>query len=153
MKVSELLPEACIEVSLKEREKKKVIAELVALLHRAGRMPSEEVREEILAALYERESLTSTGLGYGVAIPHAKTDAIGRSLVAFGKSAEGIDFEALDGNPVRIFFLVLAPHEATDEYLKILAAIASVLKSEKQRRALLEAKSPEEVLAAIRKAE
>lgn len=153
MRISELLEESCIEVALKEREKKQVIAELVEILHKARKIPSEEVKSEILRALYERESLTSTGLGYGVAIPHAKTDAIEKSLVAFGKSADGIDFEALDGNPVRLFFLVIASHEATDEYLKILAAIASILKSDKYRRGLLELKSPGEVLALIRKAE
>jgi len=153
MKIKGLLEEPLITMDLKVKEKGKVIEELVQLLVNAGKITSPQAKKEILQALLQREALTSTGIGYGVAIPHAKTDAVSDVLMAFGRSKEGVDFEALDGQPVYLFFLVVAATDRTNEYLKLLAAIASLLKSESVRKALQEAKTAKEVLELIHKHE
>lgn len=95
----------------------------------------------ILDILKQRESLGSTGIGDGVAIPHGKTSNIHDIVVAFGRSKEGIAYDALDGKPVHLFFMVLAPENSAGQHLKILAKISKMLKDEQFRKKLLEASS------------
>ena len=101
----------------------------------------------------EREELGSTGVGQGVAIPHGKTIAVSDLVSAFGLSKGGVDFDALDGAPVHLFFLLLAPEGAAGSHLKALARISSLLKDKYFRKALIDANSSADVLKIIREEE
>ena len=96
-------------------------------------------REEVLRVLLERELLGSTGIGGGIAIPHAKLLHGGDPIVVFGRSTKGIAYDALDGKPVNLFFLLIADANSFDLYLKLLARISRLLKDRALRRDLLEA--------------
>jgi len=144
MKITKFLSPSQIEMELKAPDKQAVIEALVNILVSVGRIPKDKV-EEVITALIEREGLTSTGLGYGIALPHVKTDVVTEICIAFGRSTKGIDFEALDGNPVHFFFLILAPPKKTEEYLKTLSSISALMKDEKTRSRLFAAQSVDEV--------
>ena len=98
----------------------------------------------------EREALGSTGIGQGVAIPHCKLEALKEQVAALGISPKGLEFDALDGEPVNIVFLLVAPMDASGNHLKALAKISRLLKDKFFRQALRDAKSPEELLRIIR---
>lgn len=105
MKITEMLTNDTILLELKATEKTEVIEELVAKLHEAGRITDQEAfKNDILA----RESQGSTGIGDGVAIPHAKSNAVKEPAIVFGRSMDGIEYEALDGKPTHLFFMIAA---------------------------------------------
>lgn len=144
MKVTRFLKASMINLDLAAENKSEVVAALVRIPVEQGHLPG-EMADEVVQAVMERESLTSTGLGSGVALPHVKTDAVSQICVAFGRSRQGIEFDALDGNPVSFFFLILAPTKVTDDYLKVLSSISGIMKNESVRKQILAAKSPDEV--------
>lgn len=152
MKVTKFLPASQINIDLKAKNKEEAITSLVNILVEQGLVPKEKV-EEVKAALFERETLTSTGLGYGIALPHVKTDTVREICIAFGRSRQGVDFDALDGNPVHLFFLILAPTKKTEEYLKTLSSISALLKNDKIRSQLQAAKSVDEIFKIFDQAE
>jgi mannitol/fructose-specific phosphotransferase system IIA component (Ntr-type) len=144
MKITKYLSPSEIILELPDTDKPGVIKFLVGLLVQKGKIPKEKVKD-VVKALLEREALTSTGLGYGVALPHAKTDAAEEICLAFGRSTKGIDFSALDGNPANFFFLILAPAQKTEDYLKTLSNISALVKDEQTRSRLSAAKSAAEI--------
>jgi len=146
MKIVDFLFEDSIIIGMKNREKEAALEELLTALEKAGRIKD---RKKILEALIEREKLGSTGIGQGIAVPHAKTNQIDNLVAALGISQKGINFEALDGEPVNIIFLVLAPAKATGIHLKALAKIARLLKDKVFRQSLKTASSPAEALKII----
>ncbi len=146
MKILDFLCREAITTDLKSQTKKEVITELVELLVKAKKVKNVN---EVVKILMEREQLGSTGIGQGVAIPHGKTDSISGTVAAFGASKKGIEFEALDGEPVYLVFLLLAPTEAAGTHLKALAKISRLLKDKFFREALREAREPEEVIKII----
>ncbi len=146
MKIVDFLFEDSIIIGMKNREKEAALEELLVALENAGRIKD---RKKILEALIEREKLGSTGIGQGIAVPHAKTNQINNLVAALGISQKGISFEALDGEPVNIIFLVLAPAKATGIHLKALAKIARLLKDKVFRQSLKTASSPSEALKII----
>lgn len=102
-------------------------------------------REIVLKMLQERESLGSTGIGKGVAIPHGRSTAASDVMVAFGKSVEGIDFDSMDGKPVHLIFMVLAPpQEENNRYLPLLGKLVEILREDKNRKGLMEVESFQE---------
>ena len=101
----------------------------------------------------EREELGSTGIGQGIAIHHGKSDTVSDLAAAFGLSSDGIRFDSLDGEPVNIFFLLVAPEGAAGAHLKALARISSLLKDKYFRKSLLAAKAPEDVIKIIQEEE
>lgn len=123
-----------------------VIAELVERL--PGRS-AELDRDELLRVLVERERLGSTGIGAGVAIPHAKLPHVGHPLVVFGRSRTGIAFDSLDGRPVHLFFLLIADEECVDIHLRLLAAVSRLLKNRALRGRLLEAEDADTLYGII----
>jgi len=147
---SSLLDPRYIVLDLKGRRKREIIEELVAPLEFRGELPDvdEAVRE-----LMEREKTGSTGIGKGVAIPHHLLRGVEKPLVVFGRKTRGIDFDAADKMPVKLFFLVLGPQDEKGEHLKLLSRLARFLHDDAFLRELLEAKLPEDVLDAFRKAE
>jgi PTS system nitrogen regulatory IIA component len=150
MKIVDYLKEDCIITNLKSRDKEGVLRELIKLLEKNGYVKD---GEKILETVLEREKLGSTGIGQGIAIPHAKTEQINDIVCALGISQNGIDFDSLDGEPVYIVFLVLAPTKSIGQHLKTLAKIARLLKDKVFRNALRNAKSPSEALKIIKEDE
>lgn len=96
--------------------------------------------------IHNRESQSTTGIGEGIAIPHAKVAAVKSPAIAFGKSKEGVDYQSLDGQPAHLFFMIAAPEGGAQTHLDALAKLSGILMDDKVRESLLHANSPEEVL-------
>ena len=141
MNLLDLISPRCIKVSLQAQTKKEVIGELVDLLVSMKKLPH---RDAILDALLEREEVGSTGIGHGVALPHAKCAEVKEIYVACGTAPQGIDFDALDMEPVYIFFLILAPRTAPGQHLKVMAILTRLLSRAAAREALLQARDADE---------
>jgi len=141
-KLSKFCDESLVRFDLKSKTKDKVIQELVELA-----ATSKSVKDEglLLKDVVERERLVTTGVGYGVAFPHAKTRSVRGIVIAFGRSKEGVDFEAMDKRPVQLFFLIAAPEEAIGAHLNVMAKLSHLMKSQENRDRLLEAQVWEEV--------
>ena len=103
-----------------------------------------------LSDIYTREAIGSTGIGKSVALPHAKTKAVDELIVTFGISKTGIEYDSLDEENVKIFFMFLCPEENTQEYLTVLARISRWIKEDKFRENLLKAKTAEEIIEIIK---
>jgi fructose-specific phosphotransferase system IIA component len=149
MKLSKFCGEELIDLDLKGKNKEDLIKELTAL---AARSKLVKDQRELLTAVLEREKLVTTGVGYGVAFPHAKTRATRGVVIAFGRSRGGVDFEAMDKKPVNLFFLIAAPEDAIGAHLNVMAQLSYIMKDEKNRKRFLEVKSPGEVLEALDRA-
>ncbi len=106
--------------------------------------------DQITHVLMERERLGSTGIGHGIAVPHAKLRNIENLILGFGRTVKGIDFDAIDGKPVFIFFMLLSPDNSTGLHLRVLARISRLLKEEGFRTALMEAKDAKEIMRIIK---
>jgi PTS system nitrogen regulatory IIA component len=147
IKILDLLEPAAILPDLKANTKKAVLEELVELLVKSNKVQDAQATVQILM---ERETIGSTGIGQGIAIPHAKTDQTKTVIAAFGLSKKGISFAALDGEPVHIVFLLIAPPDAASLHLKALGRINRMLRDKFFRQSLRDAKSTEEILRLIR---
>lgn len=146
MKLSKFTEENLISFALKGKNKEQIINELVDL---ASKSKLVKDRNELYKAVVEREKLVTTGVGYGVAFPHAKTRSVKGILVVFGRSNEGVDFEAMDRKPVNLFFLIAAPEDAIGAHLNVMARLSYVMKNEKVREKLGNISSPKELLEII----
>lgn len=144
MKLSKFCDETLIKFNLKSESKDDVIEELVDLVSSSNMVKD---RDQLLTDVRERENLVTTGVGYGVAFPHAKTRSVKGIVIAFGRSKEGVRFDAMDHKPVNLFFLIAAPEDAIGAHLNVMARLSYLMKSEKNREKLLEASSPGDVLA------
>ena len=143
MKKNNLFSENCINLNLKGSTKSEIIDELVEMLNVAGKLnDKEEYKKQIL----KRESQSSTGLEEGIAIPHAKTAAVKIPSIAFGISKNGVDYESLDGEPSKLFFMIAAPANASDTHIEILSKLTTMLLDDEIRERLLEVKTPQEVI-------
>ena len=146
MKITELLRKEYILEQLKAKNKEEVLAELAGVFAR-GAIKFDS--GAMLRALLEREKLGSTGIGDGIAIPHGKFAGLKEILVAFGRSRAGIAFAALDGKPVHLFFLLMAPENSAGQHLKVLAKISRMLKDGAFRKRLLEARMHDDLVRVI----
>jgi fructose-specific phosphotransferase system IIA component len=146
MKLSKFCGEDLISFELKRESKNEVISELVDLS--SG---SKLVKDgsELLKDILEREKLVTTGVGYGVAFPHAKSKAVKGIVIAFGRSKKGVDFDSMDKKPVHLFFLIAAPEDAIGAHLNVMARLSYLMKSEKNRDKLMKIKSPKELLEVL----
>ncbi len=141
IKLYRSLKENLIDLELQGKNKNEVIGELVELLSKSRKIRNKKL---FFKAMLEREKLGSTGIGNGVAIPHAKSDYVSKLVAAFGLSKKGIDFDSLDGEAAYIFFLLVAPQDSAGPHLKALARISRLLKDKYFRdglRACTEEKS------------
>ena len=143
----DFLPDTAVNLDLQSASKKEVLKELVNNLATAHKIKNPE---KILASLLEREELGSTGIGQGIAIPHGKSDSVKDVAAALGITKKGIEFDALDGEPVYLFFMLVVPTNAAGIHLKILAKVSRLLKDKFFRQALREAKSPQDALKLIK---
>jgi len=150
MLLSELLHPAAVSPRLKATSKRDAIAELVELLESAHGLASQG---EILDRVLRREAMMSTGIGNGVAIPHGKARAVDRMMAACAISPNGVDFEAVDGEPAYIFILLVSPENVGAPHVKVLANISRLLKEESVRKSLREVDSAGAFLNVIRAAE
>ncbi len=135
-------------VDLKATTKKDALKEMAGLF--AGD-PNVTDTAVLLDAIYKREELVSTGVGLGVAIPHVKIPEVKDYVVAIGRKVEGIEFDSLDGQPVRLIFMIGASEHQTRDFVKVLARIMRLLKNGAVRVGLLEAAMPEAFLEIIRR--
>jgi PTS system nitrogen regulatory IIA component len=150
MQILDFLSVDSIKLFLESKNKKDAIKELVDVLVKSGKVKD---KKKMIQTLMEREELGSTGIGQGIAIPHGKSDTVSDLAAAFGISTDGVSFDSLDGEPVNIFFLLVAPEGAAGAHLKALARISSLLKDKYFRKSLLSAQSPEEVIKIIQEEE
>jgi len=146
LKLIDLLPEKVIAPDLRADNKTDVLKEMIGLLYQAGKIDDQE---KVLDVLLDRERLGSTGVGYGVAIPHGKYNSIDNLIAAFGRSKKGIDFDAVDHKPVHIFFLFLAPENAANLHLRVLARSCRLLKRDTFRESLMHAENAGEIVKII----
>ncbi len=150
MKITEFLDVKGIHLDLRASEKQDILKELVDVLAEVKDIGDKKL---ILKALLERESLGSTGIGQGIAIPHGKTDKVKELISVLAISKQGVNFEALDGEPVYIFFLLVAPKDAAGPHLKALAQISRMLRDTYFCDLLRRCESAEQVYDLIRKEE
>lgn len=146
MQLNQIFKIEFINAHLLAKSKDEVLAELVNTLIRGGLKLNSS---SILDILKQRESLGSTGIGDGVAIPHGKISDLNDIVVAFGRSEEGIAYDSLDSKPVHLFFLLLAPENSAGQHLKILAKISKMLKEANFRKKLLKAGSQSDLYKII----
>ena len=145
MTLGNLLPEAHIIPEMKATERWSAIVELVDLLVAQGKIKAED-RDTVLAALRAREETMSTGIGFGIAIPHASSDRVNEVVAAFGRSSAGIEFDSLDNAPVKFIVLFVVPKDQFQTHLRTLAAIAKFLNDRNVRERLATANSATEIL-------
>jgi len=146
MKIAEFLQSHAVVPELAARSKQEVLQELSRAMAEANPALSQE---RLVNALHEREKLSSTGIGEGIAIPHAKLSELTQLLASFGVSHPGIDFDAIDGKPTHLFFALIAPENSAGIHLKALARISRLFKSAQFRSSIMQAKSAEEIYALI----
>jgi PTS system nitrogen regulatory IIA component len=143
MSLNSVLTKNTISLHLKGANKQDIINELLDLLVESGKVKD---RAAALAAVMDRESKMSTGMKHGIAIPHGKTSTVEDLVACIGISDNSVNFEALDGEPCRIFIMTLSPLEKTGPHLQFLAEISLLFKSPDKRAELLKASQPEEIL-------
>jgi len=146
MKLSKFCDESLVVFNVRGRNKDEVIEELVDLAATSNMIKD---RNALLKDVREREELVTTGIGYGVAFPHAKTNSAKGIVIVFGRSDQGVDFDAIDHKPVYMFFLIAAPEDAIGAHLNVMARLSYLMKSEESRDKLMRATSPGDVLALV----
>lgn len=150
MKITDLLKLDTIIINLQSATKQAVIDELSGKLAEADRLNDVEAFK---AAILKREQQSTTGIGEGIAIPHAKTNAVRTPAICFGKSVNGVDYESLDGQPAHLFFMIAASEGANADHLETLSRLSSLLMDDKFRDRLMASSSGEEVLEIINQKE
>ncbi|MFW5498958.1 MULTISPECIES: PTS sugar transporter subunit IIA [unclassified Maridesulfovibrio] len=143
MNITDNLAKDLVIHELQASDKSEVLKEMVSTLKDAG---LEVDVENALKVLNDREKLGTTGIGDGIAIPHGKLECLEEIVVVVGRSSEGVDFESLDMQPCKIFFMVLAPEQGAGAHLKVLAQISRQLKDEAFRQAFIETDDKQELL-------
>ena len=146
MKITELLSKDTILLHMDGSQKEEAINQLVDVLYKADKIAD---RSAFKAEIIKREQLSTTGIGDGIAIPHAKTKAVKKAAIAFGKSVSGINYEALDNKPSHLFFMIAAPEGANNTHLDALARLSGMLMKAEVRYQLLTATTAEEIIEII----
>jgi mannitol/fructose-specific phosphotransferase system IIA component (Ntr-type) len=144
MKLSELMPLSHVKADLQAKDRWEAIEELLQVLVSADALQNNQ-KEAASKAILARERSMSTGIGGGIAIPHAGVAGLEKAVAALGRSEAGIEFESMDGAPVRLVILLLVPQHQTQLHLKTLATLARFLNSKTQRQQLLEADTAEKL--------
>jgi nitrogen PTS system EIIA component len=148
MRIAKILSPEVVIAGLVGGNKEEVLKELCDKINING-----VSSEKLLAVIEERESLGSTGIGEGVAIPHGKIGKLEQIAIVFGRSQKGVEFESIDGRPAHLFFMLLAPDKNPGEHLKALARVSKMLKNIEFRNALLAAGNAEEIISLIEQEE
>ncbi len=143
MKLTDYLTTKNIKIGLSGRKKEDIIEYLLDI---AESVSPKLNRVEALEGLMRREKVGSTGVGKGVAIPHAGIKSCSRILPVIALSEEGLNYESLDGDPVRLFFMIIYPENQIKMQLKFLARVSRLLRNDSLRQSLMESSSPEEIM-------
>ena len=151
MNLTELLGLEQIAPRLSATDRWAVIDQLIDVLVRTGKIRPED-RETVRKAVKDRETSKSTGIGYGIALPHASVACIPDVVAAFGRPTHGVDFQALDNQPVTMCVLFLTPQGQFQKHLLTLSTLARLLSNKENRHKLETTQSPEEILAIFRTA-
>ena len=146
MNITDILKKEFVIEKLESRTKREVLTELSEIFFRGNIKVDYDTMVEVLL---EREKLGSTGIGGGIAIPHGKLAGLENLIVSFGRSKDGIDFDSMDGKPVHIFFLLMAPENSAGQHLKVLAKISRMLKDNSFKTDLMKAASAEDLYRTI----
>lgn len=146
MKLSEILKKQNILIPLNARNKNEAISEMVSLLGRNGELLD---AKKVLDAVLDREATRSTGIGNGLAIPHGKCAGLDHLVMAIGKPAQPVDFQAIDGRPVTIIWMLCSPPDKTAPHISALAKISKLMAIDKFRFALNNARNADEVFDVI----
>ena len=149
-KIADYICLETINLDLKSKNKNSVIRELYDNIKSTGKIKDETLGYKDVCL---REEMGSTGIGKGVALPHAKTKAVDEVVLTLGISKEGVEYGSVDEESVKILFMFLCPEEKTQEYLKVLARISRWIREESFRERLLKAKSKEEIMEIIKNEE
>ena len=150
MKLSDLCREDRIIIPLLAKDRDGVLLEIAQALHQEGAIPS---ADELMGLLLEREKQLTTAIGHGVAIPHTRPWEVLKPILVFGRTALPVDFNSLDGEPVRLIFLLITPKGNISLHLKLLSRISRMMQNESLRRGLLEARSPKDALTCLQNGE
>jgi len=146
MEIKDVLDEKMMVFDLKAKTKEEVLEELVKVLKENDVVDDEK---GFLEVVKKREEEFSTGIGYGVAIPHGKSSLVKKPSIVFGKSQNGVDYNSMDGKPAHLFFLIAVPDNSNELHLKVLAELSRALMHKEVREALEKASTPEEVIRAF----
>jgi PTS system nitrogen regulatory IIA component len=146
VKLTDILRESSVIADIKGITKREILFEMVETLRKAKLIDDVDSVVEIIM---ERESLGSTGIGDGVAIPHGKMKKLNTILCVAGRSKEGVNFDAVDRQPVHIFFLVLAPEDSASLHLKVLSRISKILRDQSFRKKILKLSDAHEIYTNI----
>ena len=146
MKITDLLKKNGIELNTSIETKEEAINKLVDLMNNTGSLNN---KEEYKKAVLDRENLSTTGIGDGIAIPHAKTKAVKKAGLSAMVVKDGVDYDSLDGNPAQLFFMIAAPEGENNVHLEVLARLSTILMDEEFRKSLMGAKDKEEFLKLI----
>lgn len=141
-RIQDILAGDFIIEDLQATDKTGVIREFASLFASRGKVRD---AEDLVSVLLERETQCSTGIGDGIAIPHARSVAIGETVIAFGRSGRGIDFQAIDGKPVHLFFVLVTPEERPGDHLRTLARISRILRNPVLRQELMRSSDRQEI--------
>ncbi|MFQ5645370.1 MAG: PTS sugar transporter subunit IIA [bacterium] len=150
VKITEILKEQHINLNIEAREKPEAISELLELVDDSQ---ATKDREALYQCLMEREELETTGIGDGIGLPHGRTDDVSELTILFGYSARGIEFQALDGRPVHVIFLILAPKKSSTKLLQTLAKISRLVNNKDFRKCIGISKTPAALIELIRSKE
>jgi fructose-specific phosphotransferase system IIA component len=150
MKIIDILNEQVVQTNLPGTTKSDVINAMVDLAATQDRVVD---KEKLREAIFERENIMSTGVGSGFAIPHGKTDAVTDIVAAFAVTAQPIDYQSLDDQPVRLVFLLVGRDNMVGPHIKLLSRISRLMNKEEFRKRLLEAASPNEILEIFKEEE
>ena len=146
MKITNLIKKDTIILDLQSVEKEAILDELIDKLYLANRLND---KERFKKDIFKRESEGTTGIGDGIAIPHAKTKAVNTPSIAFGRTIDGVDFDSLDGEQTKLFFMIAASEGADDDHLETLSKLATFLMDKNFSKNLLAANSKEEIIEII----
>ena len=150
MKITDILNESVVRTNLPGATKEEVINAMIEL---AGTQKQVVDKERMRTAIFDREKIMSTGVGSGFAIPHGKTDAVNDIVAAFAVTAQPIDYQSLDDQPVRLIFLLVGRDNMVGPHIKLLSRISRLMNKEDFRKQLLEAQTPKNILDIFRKEE
>ncbi len=150
--ISNLFDPKCIQLELAARTKEAAVKELVTLLASAGSLRADDVDRHIREVM-AREKISSTGIGKGIAIPHVLVAEVNAITMAVGRSVKGVPFEAVDGKPAHLIFLIIGPQGQNNEYLKILSTLSRYLNDRAFFEALMKVETPEEAADLVKERE
>ena len=143
MRITDILDKQCISLNVHPTSKKEAIELLGELMDKSGKLKD---KQDFLEKVFQREETMSTGLGDGIATPHAKADSVASPALAAITIPGGVDFKSLDGNPARLIFMIAAPEDADAAHLEIMSALATMIMDPDFKEALIKAQTPEEFL-------